>query len=214
MLLTFINQNFMRITAVFIVMVVFYSALNAQTVKPKNKFEVIYIDNSSSSRLDIFSEKLISQLRANIEELKDTNIQFILYYSDLKNYTTCSTYKDALKVINKIYIAHSLFPYDQLFDVKTIKEELVSRLAELNGDIEFNFYVSEKFVKSITEHPAYLASFLPREIATVAKNTGTVKITINYPMANNVVNTADTYAELKFMQSKYNLPLNYFLNQF
>ena len=199
----------------FILLILGVVELNAQTGHLKKKFEIIYIDDSRLNNQDGFTDKLVERLRSNVQELSDTgNVTFILYYSDSKNYSTYSTYDDAKKVLEKIYTKSTQYPYDQIFEVKTIKDELITRLNELNGDIEFNFYVSEKFVKLISEKPAYLVNYLPGEILALAKPLNPITVNINFPVANKIVNISETQNILNFMQDQNKPQIKYHISAF
>ncbi len=175
----------------------------------QNKFEFIYIDNSRSNNQEGFTDKLVERLRQNIEELKDTSINFIIYFSNNKEYSIYSTRAEATKVLDKIYAQATQYPYNQITEVKTIKEEVSSRIKEMNGKIEFNFYVSEKFVKLISEQPSYLANFFPHEIGALLRKNELINVNINFPIANNTVNLASTNAALGFMAHSTSVKLNY-----
>jgi hypothetical protein len=198
----------------FTIFVLLVIGAYAQSGHARKKFEFIYIDDSHTSSQDGFTDKLVEQLRNNIQDFADTNVAFILFYSDGKSYSTYSNYEDAKKILEKIYIGSTMYPYDQPFEVKTIKQELLTRLDELNGEIEFNFYVSEKFVKMISEKPAYLVNFLPSEISALTKKVNPIYVNINFPLANKLVNVSETQNILSFMQNPAAPKVKYVVNAF
>ncbi len=195
----------------------FYTLLCVSSFAQKSdkQFHLIYVDNSSSNAQDGFPMSMVDALKAEVEKLQDTSIHFLVYISDQQYYKTVSDVSQLKKVMDKVYSGNTMFPSDQIAELRHLKDELENRTAEIAGaKVTVKFYSSEKLVKQVTSSLPYLFKFLPQQLAAMSGSSSATNVMMFYPTANGLVNPTETSNVLRFYEPVNGSGLNYLVESF
>lgn len=183
--------------------------------KTDKQFHLIYVDNSSSNTQDGFPMSMVDALKAEVETLKDTSVHFLVYISDQQYYKTVSDVSQLKKVMDKVYSGNTMFPSDQIAELRHIKDELENRTAEIVGaKVTVKFYTSEKLVKQVTSSLPFLFKYLPQQLAAISGSPSSTNVFLCYPTANGLVNPSETSNVLRFYESVGGSQLNYLVESY
>jgi len=157
--------------------------LQAQVGKPYKTFDFIYVDNSRPTPSDGLSQKQIELIEERATEIADNNGRLILYASNDDNPKTTTEPEDVSNFLNNLLENDTPFPDSKFAEKKLIREALYDDVFEVKGQVNFHFFVTDRYASTLEKEAGAIIAMLPNEFA----QTLNVKenITVNLYINNN-----------------------------
>ncbi len=155
--------------------------LQAQAGEAYKTFDFIYVDNSRPTPTDGLSQKQIELIEQRATKIAEDNGRLILYASNDDNPKTTTEPGDVSDFLNNLLENDTPFPNSKFTEKKLIREALYDDVFEVNGEVNFHFFVTDRYASTLEKEAGAIIAMLPNEFAQTLniKENVTVNLYIN-----------------------------------
>ncbi len=157
--------------------------LQAQAGEAYKTFDFIYVDNSRPTPTDGLSQKQIELIEQRATKIAEDNGRLILYASNGESPRTTTEPEDVSKLLNNLLENDTPLPSNKFAEKKLIREVLYDDVFEVNGQVSFHFFVTNRYASSLEKKAGAMIAMLSNEFAQTLGFEE--NITVNLYINNN-----------------------------